>query len=427
MASALQFDGVNDYCSILSQLLHTEIGRTTFEYEIYAAPDIDQSTFRVFGNSGTFAGQFSILTTGVQIRLGGAGASQVNIPYVQVFDGLYHTYLIRRDGNNYSLLIDGILVASTTSAAATGGNGVTLLGRVSGNYTHTNVGYITFRNSIGGTALFNWDATASSHAAGTPILTDTVGGNNATGVNMPTDGSAWLDLGGIGTTTLVVPSIVSEEAFGEPTVTLLTQLVTVASIASEEAFGTPNMVVGETLVLPVSIVSAESFGTPNVTSIGLVTQFLTVATIPSGEEFGTPDVSLFDKDLLVVSIQSEESFGKPKVTGGLIVVNTLGIPEVTLAQISDANHAINKVGNDVGNARGSIYQSAVVRIIDHEDNDITATDDPTKMALFESIRHGQPWNKYRGHREHIIHYGSIITEGTSMNQIFPTHDYEEFE
>ena len=41
-----------------------------------------------------------------------------------------------------------------------------------------------------------WDATASSHTAGTPILTDTIGGNNATGVNMPTDGSAWIDLGG---------------------------------------------------------------------------------------------------------------------------------------------------------------------------------------------------------------------------------------
>jgi len=44
--------------------------------------------------------------------------------------------------------------------------------------------------------LHNWNPTASSHAAGTPILTDTIGGNNATGVNMPTDGSAWINLGG---------------------------------------------------------------------------------------------------------------------------------------------------------------------------------------------------------------------------------------
>jgi hypothetical protein len=198
MAWALIFDGVNDYATISNTLLHTEIGRTTFEYEIYAAPDADQTPFRVVGNAGAFTGQFSIRPSDVQIRLGGAGASQVTIPYVQVFDGLYHTYKIRRDGNNYSFIIDDIEVATTTSSAATGGNGVVYIGRVSGNYAHTNIGYIIFRDSIGGTDLFNWDATASSHAAGAPILTETVTANNATGSGFPTDGSAWVDLGGGG-------------------------------------------------------------------------------------------------------------------------------------------------------------------------------------------------------------------------------------
>jgi hypothetical protein len=48
-----------------------------------------------------------------------------------------------------------------------------------------------------------WDATASSHAAGTPILNDTINSNNTTGVNMATggtvaNGGVWLDLGGSG-------------------------------------------------------------------------------------------------------------------------------------------------------------------------------------------------------------------------------------
>ena len=48
-----------------------------------------------------------------------------------------------------------------------------------------------------------WDATASSHASGTPILTDAINGNNTTGVNMATggtvaNGGVWLDLGGSG-------------------------------------------------------------------------------------------------------------------------------------------------------------------------------------------------------------------------------------
>lgn len=52
-----------------------------------------------------------------------------------------------------------------------------------------------------------WDATASDHSAGSqPVLTDTVGGNNATGVNFATDGSAYIDLGGSGTEQTIVVS-----------------------------------------------------------------------------------------------------------------------------------------------------------------------------------------------------------------------------
>ena len=156
--------------------------------------------------------KYLYLQQACKIRLGSAGVSQVNITYAQVFDGLYHTYKIRRDGNNYSFLIDDVEVATTTSAAATGNNGAIYIGRVSGNYAHADIGYIIFRDSIGGTDLFNWDATASSHAAGTPLLTETVAANSATGVNMPTDGSAWLDLGGSGISIAVdstLPSLSS--------------------------------------------------------------------------------------------------------------------------------------------------------------------------------------------------------------------------
>lgn len=42
------------------------------------------------------------------------------------------------------------------------------------------------------------DATASDHSntGQQPVLVDTVGSNDATGLNFPTDGSAWVDLGG---------------------------------------------------------------------------------------------------------------------------------------------------------------------------------------------------------------------------------------
>lgn len=46
--------------------------------------------------------------------------------------------------------------------------------------------------------LARQDATASDHSntGAQPVLVDTVGNNNATGVNFSTDGSAWVDLGG---------------------------------------------------------------------------------------------------------------------------------------------------------------------------------------------------------------------------------------
>jgi len=42
----------------------------------------------------------------------------------------------------------------------------------------------------------SYDFDGSSHGTGVVTVIDTVGANNATGVNMPTDGSAWVDLGG---------------------------------------------------------------------------------------------------------------------------------------------------------------------------------------------------------------------------------------
>lgn len=115
--------------------------------------------------------------------------------------------------------------------------------------------------------------------------------------------------------------------------------------------------------------------------------------------------------------------------------NTLGIKEVTLAQISDASHAINVVGSAAGNARLSVYQPAVVRVTNHADDDGGTTDNAEGMALFTSKAHGQPWNADKGHKTHEIYpkAGAALTpivtgtHGTKMNIIFPDFDYSTFE
>lgn len=117
------------------------------------------------------------------------------------------------------------------------------------------------------------------------------------------------------------------------------------------------------------------------------------------------------------------------------MANNLNILEVTLAQISNSAHAINVVGPLATNARAHAYQPAVVRVTDHNDNVALEEDDPTKMALFESSAHGQPWRADKGHKEHRIWpLGELQaatpiivgTDGNLMNIIYPDFNYANF-
>ena len=121
------------------------------------------------------------------------------------------------------------------------------------------------------------------------------------------------------------------------------------------------------------------------------------------------------------------------------MANNLNIAEVTLAQISDSTHPVNIVAADITGAayysRLSVYQPKVVRVTDHDTNDAGETDDPEKMALFESCAHGQPWRADKGAIEHRIWplagvaAAPIVvgTNGDKMNIIYPDFDYTTFE
>tara|TARA_R110000772_G_scaffold67595_1_gene150082 strand:- start:847 stop:2067 length:1221 start_codon:yes stop_codon:yes gene_type:complete len=200
MAWALQFDGVNDYAEVTPTQLHSQTGRIEYEYLLDLFFSFGQSQVRLLGNSNS-TGYLFITSTGVTIRYGSSNGSQVDISVTIPFDDDYHLIKITRLNDDYKIYVDGDLGGTATSQQAAEGTTISNVGRIGTTVTPiTKIKSIIFKDTIGGTDLFNWDATASSHAAGTPILTDTVGGNDATGVNMPTDGSAWVDLGGSGTT-----------------------------------------------------------------------------------------------------------------------------------------------------------------------------------------------------------------------------------
>jgi len=111
------------------------------------------------------------------------------------------------------------------------------------------------------------------------------------------------------------------------------------------------------------------------------------------------------------------------------MANTLGIPERTLAQISEATNSINVVGGADG--RLSVYQPLVCRITDHDDNDAAETGtDTDKMALFYSKHHGQPWKKDVGLKHIPIQAAAdpVATPTASdVTVLFPNFDYSTFE
>lgn len=77
------------------------------------------------------------------------------------------------------------------------------LGKIGARYNNANTSTWDLQLidvEVAGVPTAYFDATASDHsnAGQQPVLVDTVGVYDATGINFPTDGSAWVDLGGGG-------------------------------------------------------------------------------------------------------------------------------------------------------------------------------------------------------------------------------------
>ena len=111
------------------------------------------------------------------------------------------------------------------------------------------------------------------------------------------------------------------------------------------------------------------------------------------------------------------------------MANTLGIPERTLAQISESTNSINVIGGTDG--RLSVYEPLVCRITDHVDNDAGETgDDTSKMALFKSKHHGQPWLKDANNLTHrpVMADADPVSNPTptDVTVLFPNFDYSTF-
>lgn len=104
------------------------------------------------------------------------------------------------------------------------------------------------------------------------------------------------------------------------------------------------------------------------------------------------------------------------------MANTLGLTEVTTAQLADSTHAIN--------AEGWWDKIKVVRVTDHVSNDVAEVgSDADKMAIFECRAKGMPWER-RGTQPKtkiVKAVAPLASTPTDFEVLFPNWDYSQFQ
>lgn len=307
---ALQFDGVNDYVLFDTQVNESS---TQWRLEWRAKPDDSGTAKRVIGK---ISGSTDYITTRHTSTEEKFTAEFNNVVYditggIKVTDdGEFHDLKIVANGTQLEYFVDGISQGTVTGSPVF--EDMDCIGRGGSSYYEGQIEYMRYYDTSSGDVLkFNWDATASSHTAGTLVLTDTIGGNNATGVNMPTDGSAWVELVD-GSLTIIPTALVSSIVFYTPTVSKALVILP-DTISSTLSLQDPTVLKSKLIELD-TIASTLSLQDPAV----LKAKLITLDTILSSVSVQDPEI-LKSKLITPDTIASAFRVWRPLVTGGLVV------------------------------------------------------------------------------------------------------------
>ena len=195
MTWALQFDGVNDYLSIPSYTFLAE-ETWTIERQLNVVSGMN---IRVLGDTGSFNSYVSVSPSLVRVRYNSSGSLQLSWSVSLPLGTSPVIKVIKTSYSSHSLYIDNVLQSTITTDTTSWpqASSFNAIGRSTvayGDAAHQLIG--DFSITSASPRLYSSDL--SSHAAGTVILVETISGNDGTGINMPTDGSAYVDLGGSG-------------------------------------------------------------------------------------------------------------------------------------------------------------------------------------------------------------------------------------
>lgn len=193
MTHALQFDGSNDYLTIPATQMHAWLSTPEWEYEIALKMPTGSGVSYLMGRGADTKGSIYINNSSVLITYDTGSSVPVNctLPY----DGEFHTINISREASSdtHRVYLDGTLVGSNVDTAQGVGFQTEQLFAAGGVETRAiQLQSLKYRTTIGGDDVYHWSANDSDTGSGTVVLEEVVANRDATGVNMPTNGDAWV-------------------------------------------------------------------------------------------------------------------------------------------------------------------------------------------------------------------------------------------
>lgn len=198
MAWVVEADGVNDLLAstTLGDLISSKV-RVVVDHATIAGG-------YVFSQAGSNSGMRELglwITAGsYQLFAGGSNNTLATVATYPIVDSTVDV-TVDYVANTAILIIDGVTAFNGAISAGTGrvnGQLFRMFARNGGFYAPAGSRVGNSQVYINDILVRNYDFDGSSHGTGTVTIDETISSADFSGVNMPTDGSAWVDLGGSG-------------------------------------------------------------------------------------------------------------------------------------------------------------------------------------------------------------------------------------
>ena len=187
---ALSFNGVDEYAVLSTPVAyHTNLT----QYRLYCEFIMETNNDITFiGKSGSFNSYIRYLSgsSTFRVRYGSSTLSWTGF-VIAPSTSIQTLEILREASGMHELILNSVSQGTLTNSVTTTDT-VDVVGRASTTYSQFKLVQLLLEDApTSGSALFNHAVSASNTTSNPPVVIDTVGGNNATGVNM--DASNWVD------------------------------------------------------------------------------------------------------------------------------------------------------------------------------------------------------------------------------------------